>query len=92
MHIVSIDCSKVNNETEFWDAYVAAALPEGRGYFGCNLNAFWDALAGGPGWPGADCELRFIITTPIRSFSEGKFYDALQDIAKDSDQVRIYVE
>jgi ribonuclease inhibitor len=93
MRIVTIDCSNMNDETEYWDAYVAAALPEGRGYFGCNLDAFWDAVsAGGPGWPGEDCELRFINTAPIKTFREKKFYDALKEIAKDSDNVPIYVE
>ena len=93
MRIITIDCAKTTNDQEFWDAYVMAALPEGRGYFGRNLNAFWDAVsAGGPGWPGEDCELRFINTKPIRSFREGKFYEALKDIAARSEWVRIFVE
>ncbi len=93
MRTITIDCAKISSEQEFWDAYVASALPEGRGCFGQNLHAFWDAVsAGGPGWPGEDCELRFINTSPIKKFHNGKFYDRLRDIAARSEFIRIYVE
>lgn len=93
MRIITIDCAGMTNDQEFWDAYVGAAMPEGRGSFGRNLDAFWDAVsAGGPGWPGEDCELKFIHTRPLKSFAGGRFYDALKDIAARSEWVRIDVE
>jgi ribonuclease inhibitor len=93
MRTITIDCAKILTVPDFWAAYVAAASPEGREYFGRNLDAFWDAVsAGGPGWPGEDCELRFINTSSIKTFQDGKFYDRLKDIAADSETVPIYVE
>jgi RNAse (barnase) inhibitor barstar len=93
MNIVTIDCSGIRSDEEFCDAYLMATLPEGRHLFGRNLDAFWDAVsAGGPGCPGGDCELRFINTKSIMSFREGKFYEALKEIATRSEWVRIYVE
>ena len=93
MRTITIDCAKTADEAEFWDAYVAAALPEGRGYFGRNLAAFWDAVSGGgPGWPGEDCELRFVNTAPLKRFARRGFYEALKDIAARSESTPIYVE
>jgi len=93
MRTITIDCAKILTVPDFWAAYVTAASPEGREYFGRNLDAFWDAVsAGGPGWPGEDCELRFINTAPIKTFYDGGFYDRLKDIASQSEFVRIYVE
>ena len=93
MRIITVDCSKMGTEKEFLESYVSAALAEGRGYFGCNLAAFWDAVsAGGPGWPGEDCEIRFINTAPIKLFRNGEFYAALMRIVTDSKFVRIFVD
>jgi RNAse (barnase) inhibitor barstar len=93
MRTITVDCSKVSTEKEFWDAYIAAALPEGREYFGCNLDAFWDAVsAGGPGWPGEDCELKFVNTPTVRGFRGGEFYVALMRIANNSKYVSIHLE
>jgi RNAse (barnase) inhibitor barstar len=91
MTIFTIDCETLNSEVGFWDMYVATTNPGGAGYFGHNLHAFWDGLNGGPGWPG-ECELRFINTSNIQSLSEGKFYAALKEIARDSKFVRVHVE
>jgi RNAse (barnase) inhibitor barstar len=93
MRVITIDCARATSPEEFWDAYVAAALPGGRGYFGRNLDAFWDAVsAGGPGWPGNDCELRFVNTAPLKSIAGGKFYSSLKDLAAQSNVVPIHVE
>ncbi|MNJ70314.1 Barstar (barnase inhibitor) [compost metagenome] len=61
MHFYTIDCAQLKDEGTFWQAYLAATEPEDAGYFGCNLDAFWDALNEGPGWPG-ECQLMFIDT------------------------------
>lgn len=91
MGTYTIDCAAVTDEESFWRAYLSATNPEGAGYFGRNLDAFWDALHGGPGWPG-ECELCFINTSSINNFREGQFYSALQQIAKDSKHVRVRLE
>lgn len=80
-----IDCSKIDSEQEFWNAYLNVVKPEGTEYFGRNLDAFWDALsAGGPGWPGNDngCKIRFINTETIKMLRNGKFYSVLKEIEK----------
>jgi ribonuclease inhibitor len=92
MRIITIDCVNITSETEFWDAYVDAALPDGASFFGRNLDAFWDAVsAGGPGWPG-ECELRFVNTFQLKYVRQGKFYDSLKKIATDSTFINIDVE
>ncbi|MDG5975855.1 hypothetical protein H010_11364 [Hydrogenophaga taeniospiralis CCUG 15921] len=91
MQSIVVDCSAVHSEVDFWSAYVRATEPEGAGYFGRNLDAFWDGLNGGPGWPG-ECQLRFINTAPLRSFRGGLFLEALRDIASRSTTVKVTVE
>jgi ribonuclease inhibitor len=59
--ILTIDCRGVADEAGFWQRYVDAARPEGARFFGRNLDAFRDALQGGPGWPDASA-LHFIHT------------------------------
>lgn len=52
---VVIDCAGVATGDEFWQRYLSATQPEGATSFGCNLDAFWDAIEhGGPGWPNAN--------------------------------------
>lgn len=77
---VVIDCSAVDSEADLWEAYVAAVMPEGATYFGRNLDAFRDALTGGPGWPG-DRIVRFVSTARLR-LREGNFYAALKEICE----------
>lgn len=91
MRIVTIDCASIRNETEFWDQYVSTTNPEGARSFGRNLDAFWDGIHGGPGWPGI-CSLRFINTQSIQRFRDGQFYESLREIARDSKLVGIVVE
>ena len=67
------------------------AEPEGASYFGCNLDAFWDALNGGPGWPG-EVELKFINTMRLKYFKEGHFHRALAKMAEDSKIIQVSVE
>jgi RNAse (barnase) inhibitor barstar len=91
MRAVTIDCGDVHSEGDFWDRYVLAALPEGSGYFGHNLDAFWDGLNGGPGWPG-ECELHFVNTHTLAKFRDGRFLSALRKIAGDSQFVRVVID
>jgi len=90
MRVFTIDCSALRTEDEFWATYLAITGQE-RGYFGCNLDAFWDALHGGPGSPG-ECELRFINTSVVQTWRAGNFYRAMQRIAKESKLVAVHVE
>jgi RNAse (barnase) inhibitor barstar len=91
MSTFTIDCSQIRDEAAFWHAYLAATNPEGAANFGRNLDAFWDALHGGPGWPG-ECNLHFTNTATIRRFRDGRFYDALQDMARDSRSVGVKLD
>ena len=91
MRTIVIDCGAVQSEADFWAAYVRAALPEGAGYFGRNLDAFWDGLNGGPGWPG-ECALQFANTGHLAKFRDGRFVEALRDIAGRSTFVKVTFE
>ena len=91
MRSYTIDCSQLKDERAFWQAYLATTEPESSGYFGRNLDAFWDALNGGPGWPG-ECQLKFINTASIKALREGLFYQALQKIARDSVLIKVHLE
>jgi RNAse (barnase) inhibitor barstar len=85
---VIVDCAGVRSETEFWERYLRLTDAEGAGYFGRNLDAFWDALNGGPGWPG-ECELLFTNAACLAEFRDGRFLEGLQRIADESDLVRV---
>lgn len=78
----SIDCAGVQDEGAFWAAYMRDVRPAHSG-FGRNLDAFRDALWGGPGWPEAD-ELRFVHSASLRSLRGGAFIEELQQIASES--------
>ncbi|WP_084513716.1 barstar family protein [Azovibrio restrictus] len=91
MRSIVIDCGSVQSEADFWSAYVRTAEPEGAGHFGRNLDAFWDGLNGGPGWPG-ECRLLFINTSPLHAFRGGKFLEVLRDIASRSKAVEVKFE
>ena len=88
MRVITIDCTDVKSEPEFWQAYLSASEPDGARYFGRNLNAFRDALHGGPGWPG-DCALKFKNAIALAPLSEGAFLDALRRIADESAAVQV---
>ena len=78
-----VDCVNVHDESEFWDAYVDAARPQGADVFGKNLDAFWDAIYGGPGFTDAHA-IYFINTFQVRGINSGRFYAALTRIVEDS--------
>lgn len=77
-----LDCESVKSDSDFWDLYCEVVRPEDEGYFGRNLDAFWDAVsAGGPGWPG-DCQIELV---NVRGFVERnpRLYNGLKRIAND---------
>ncbi len=87
MKEVVVDCSGIRSPAEFWQRYLDAVEPEGAGMFGCNLDAFWDALeGGGPGWPG-EVALVFSNSDDLSGLRTGKgnvpFLDALKAIASE---------
>jgi ribonuclease inhibitor len=81
-----IDCQGIGTEAQFWDRYVDAIPPESRRYFGRNLDAFNDALAGGPGWPG-DVDVQFLNAASLRGIRDGDFLSALEEITAQSGQI-----
>lgn len=52
-----LECSQVRTPAEFWALYLERLeLREDSGFFGCNLDALWDALTrAGPGVPAKPC-------------------------------------
>jgi RNAse (barnase) inhibitor barstar len=83
MNTVTVDCEGIENERQFWERYLKLVQPEGAGHFGCNLDAFHDALAGGPGWPGEQV-VTFVNTAGLRHLRQGSFLSALVEIASQS--------
>ena len=77
-----LDCLSLKSDGDFWDLYCEVAQPEGEGYFGRNLDAFWDAVsAGGPGWPG-DCQIELVNVDRFARRSP-RLYSGLKRIAAD---------
>ena len=90
MRTIIIDCRDVTAETEFWERYLRATGAKGAAHFGRNLNAFSDALYGGPGWPG-ECEVRFSNTHAMSFADAGQFIEALRALASRSAHVKVTV-
>ena len=91
MRRIVIDCKGVASVAEFWQRYLDAARPQHGESFGRNLDAFEDALAGGPGWPG-DCELVFKNTDDLRALKTvggASFLKGLRSTASQSSDIRI---
>jgi ribonuclease inhibitor len=79
-----LDCSSVKSDGDFWDSYCDVVQPEGEGYFGRNLDAFWDAVsAGGPGWPG-ECQIH-LVNVDAFARRNSRLYNGLKRIASDLD-------
>jgi RNAse (barnase) inhibitor barstar len=91
MSTITIDCSELSSESAFWERYLLATNPEGAQYFGRNLDAFSDALSGGPGWPGEIC-IRLTNSEHLKSWRDGLFYKGLEGIAQKSTQVAVLLE
>ena len=77
-----IDCSTVRTAEEFWQAYLDVVEPQGAELFGRNLDAFNDALAGGPGFPG-ECELSLVNSAVLGGVGNGTLLRALREIASE---------
>ena len=85
MRRVTIDCSAIQSESEFWSQYLKLIDAESARFFGRNLNAFRDALlGGGPGWP-RECELAFVNVQQLPPL----FLEGLEDIARRSTSVKV---
>jgi hypothetical protein len=87
----TVDCIDVQEENDFWEKYLSVTQPQGVEFFGKNLDAFFDALNGGPGYPG-NCVIYFINTTSIKDINSGHFYSALQEISQNSNSVTVHIE
>lgn len=55
-----IDGSRIGSLEDFWRSWLEISGSNGR-YFGRNLDAFRDALSGGPGWPEGAEDADFIV-------------------------------
>ena len=81
-----IDCRHVRTDADFWAAYVQAV--NGADQFGRNLDAWADALKGGPGWPG-ECEIELVNTEALQAWQGGRFLETLLALARSSARVKI---
>lgn len=88
MPTIKIDCAAVRTEAEFWQLYIDVVRPQGANIFGRNLDAFDDALSGGPGWPG-ELQLQFRNTSELRALRGGEFLGALTEIAVEHPSVTL---
>jgi hypothetical protein len=89
---ITINCSGIRSEPEFWRIYLETVKPEGTHFFGCNLDAFNDALTGGgPGWPG-ECQVHFINTESLQCINDGEFYRKLLEIMAQSVAAPVHFE
>ena len=81
-----LDCTTVKSMQEFWELYLRVVSPEGEQYFGCNPDAFRDAvLGGGPGWPGA-CTLEIRNIKNLENNGLGSFVQILRNIVNELGQ------
>ncbi len=89
--IIVVDCNGVSTAKEFWQRYLDAVQPVEKG-FGCNLDAFWDAIeGGGPGWPGR-CRLVFRGTGALENLrlpGGGSLLTSLRTIANNATQIEV---
>jgi ribonuclease inhibitor len=77
-----LDCEAISSGAEFWDLYLRIVSPVGAGFFGRNLDAFWDATAGGgPGWPG-NCQI-VVVNTGLLAHRNGDFLKKFKEVARD---------
>jgi ribonuclease inhibitor len=82
MRTIEIDCASIRSEAEFWQCYIDVVQPHGGDIFGRNLDAFHDALSGGPGFPG-EVRLLFTYTSRLQTLRNGRFLSALREIASE---------
>ena len=78
-----IDCSTIETPDQFWREYVLAIGDDACRDFGRNLDAFNDALSGGPGFPGNGSKVRLLHSAALQRIEAGAFLSSLQDIASD---------
>jgi Barstar (barnase inhibitor) len=83
MATYTLDGSRIESEAQFWQEYIGVVQPDGADVFGQNLNAFNDALWGGPGWPGEDFTLRILHSEQLANTLGADFMTALKEICAD---------
>lgn len=91
MRRVAVDCHDLASPEDFWQRYLDATRPADADAFGRNLDALWDALAGGPGWPG-ECLPVFKHSdalSKLRTSDGGSFLGALRRLVEESPAIRI---
>jgi RNAse (barnase) inhibitor barstar len=92
MRTIHVDCAGATSQEAFWRRYLDAAAPERAELFGCNLDAFWDAVeAGGPGWL---CGAKLVFTHsealwPLKCEDGASCLDALRRIADEATATQI---
>jgi hypothetical protein len=89
MATYTLDGSRIQSEDKFWQEYIDAVQPDGAEMFGQNLNAFNDALWGGPGWPGDDFTLRILHSEQLVKSLGADFLPALKEICADEGRARL---
>jgi hypothetical protein len=89
MATYTLDGSRIRTEGQFWEEYVVVVQPNGAEYFGRNLNAFNDALSGGPGWPGDNLTLRILHSKELSNAVGAKFLESIRDICIDSKRAKL---
>ncbi|MBO6935286.1 MAG: barstar family protein [Deltaproteobacteria bacterium] len=78
-----LECSQVATQKEFWQLYLARVPTVNAEFFGRNLDAFRDAIAGGPGRPGRPCFIEVLNTEKLQAKSPA-FLEALREIGRDA--------
>jgi hypothetical protein len=80
----TMDGRRLASEEAFWREFIEVLRPEGGEYFGRNLAAFNDALAGGPGWPGNDFALTITSSDTAIEYLGADFIQSLREICEES--------
>lgn len=92
MRTAVIDCAGITSVEEFWQAYLDSTMPYAPGYFGRNLNAFWDAISGGgPGCPVDYEQLNFInLRELVGTDPNGAlWYEDFRDLASKAKDIKV---
>ncbi|HEY2827362.1 MAG TPA: barstar family protein [Pirellulales bacterium] len=79
----------IDSREHFWQTYVDVVRPDGAEYFGRNLNAFDDALWGGPGWPGDDFTLRILHSEQLAKALGVDFLERVREICDDAGRAKL---
>ena len=87
MATYTLDGSHIHTQTHFQE-YLAVVKPDREG-FGCNLDAFNDALWGGPGYPGDDSIFRILNSKQMTQSLGEHFVSVLREICEDKGRAKL---